>query len=208
MQLRDGTRSAAKHQAIIDAATRVFLDRGYRGASMDEVAAAAAVGKQTVYNHFTDKGQLFAEIVLATTTQVDGMVRLVADSLAETDDLERDLGELARRFLTTLMRPELLRLRRMIIASADLFPDLGRTWYERGFERVLSTLADSFGHMVERGLLQMDDPHRAAEHFVGLLLWIPLNKAMFTGDETPYSQAELDALAASTTRTFLAAHRP
>lgn len=208
MQLRDGTRSAAKHQAIIDAATRVFLDKGYRGTSMDEVAAAAAVGKQTVYNHFTDKDRLFAEVVLATTDQVDGMVRLVAGSLVETEHLERDLGELARRFLHTLMRPELLLLRRLIIASADLFPDLGRTWYERGFERVLATLADSFALVVERGLLRVDDPLRAAEQFVGMLLWIPLNKAMFTGDERPYTSAELDAFAVSATRTFLAAHQP
>jgi TetR/AcrR family transcriptional regulator, mexJK operon transcriptional repressor len=208
MQLRDGTRSAAKHQAILEAATRVFLDKGYRDASMDEVAAAAGVGKQTVYNHFVDKGQLFAEIVLATTTQVDGMVRLVADSLVDTDDPERALGELAGRFLSTLMRPELLRLRRLIIASADLFPELGRTWYESGFERVLATLADSFTGMVARGLLRVDDPLRAAEHFVGLLLWIPVNRAMFTGDEAPYSQGELDDLAASATCTFLSAHRP
>lgn len=208
MQLRDGTRSAAKHQAIIDAATRVFLDKGYRGASMDEVAAAAAVGKQTVYNHFTDKDRLFAAVVLATTDQVDGMVRLVAGSLVDTEHLERDLDELARRFLGTLMRPELLLLRRLIIASADLFPDLGRTWYERGFERVLATLAESFSRMVERGLLRVDDPLRAAEHFVGMLLWIPLNKAMFTGDERPYTSAELDAFATSAARTFLAAHRP
>lgn len=208
MELREGTRSAAKHDAILAAATQVFLDKGYLGASMDDVAALAAVGKQTVYKHFADKRQLFAEIVLATTDQVDTMVQLVAETLTDTDDVDRDLTEVARRFLVRLMDPPLLRLRRMIIASAAQFPELGRTWYERGFERVLATLAESFTRLTSRGLLQTQDPDRAAEHFVGALLWIPLNRAMFTGDEKPYTRAELHEHADASVQAFLAAYTP
>jgi TetR/AcrR family transcriptional repressor of mexJK operon len=206
VNLRDGTRSAAKHQAILAAATQVFLDKGYQGASIDEVAALAVVGKQTVYKHFADKRQLFTEIVLATTNQVDGMVQLVAESLADTANVRHDLTELARRFLTTLMDPQLLRLRRLIIASAAQFPELGRAWYERGFERVLTTLADCFARLTDRGVVRIENPARAANHFVGMLLWIPLNRAMFTGDETPYTQAELHEHADAAVDAFLAAH--
>lgn len=207
MNLRGGTQSAAKRQAIVAAATQVFLDKGYQGASMDEVAALAAVGKQTVYKHFADKRQLFTEIVLATTDQVDGMVQLIADTLTDTADVDKGLIELGRRFLTTLMDPQLLRLRRLIIASASQFPELGRVWYERGFERVLATLADCFARLTDRGVLQMTNPARAAEHFVGMLLWIPLNKAMFTGNETPYSQAELHEHADAAVDAFLSTHK-
>jgi TetR/AcrR family transcriptional repressor of mexJK operon len=207
MQPREGTQSARKHAAILQAATAVFLDKGYLGASMDEVAALAEVGKQTVYKHFNDKQQLFTEIVLSTVGQADHVVALVADSLADTSDLDHDLAQLARRFLTTLMQPDLLRLRRLVISSAEMFPKLGTTWYERGFERVLTTLTDSFALLAKRGLLTVDDPALAAEHFVGMLLWIPLNKAMFTGNHQPYGQDQLDHHADAATRTFLAAHR-
>lgn len=207
MRRREGTISAAKHQAIHEAATQMFLDKGYAGTSMDQIAAQAAVGKQTVYKHFADKRHLFHDIVLATTDQVDGMVQLVAETVDNSDDPHSDLELLARRFLITLMQPQLLRLRRLIIANAGEFPELSRTWYERGFERVLATLATSFRRLTERGLLRTPDPDSAAEHFVGMLLWIPLNKAMFTGDDECYTEEQLQQRADLAVRTFLDAYR-
>ncbi len=62
MESREESRSARKHRLIMEAATAVFLKKGYLGASMDEVAATAGVSKQTVYKHFADKGRLFREI--------------------------------------------------------------------------------------------------------------------------------------------------
>ena len=118
MRPREGTVSEAKHQAILAAATRVFLDKGYAGTSMDEIAASAEVGKQTVYKHFSDKRQLFTEIVLATTDHVDGLVQMIAETMDISDDPRTDLDHLARRFLTTLMQPQMHQLRRLVIANA------------------------------------------------------------------------------------------
>ncbi len=201
------TRWSEKHRQIAEAATALFLRKGYPGTSMDDVAAEASVSKQTVYKHFSDKEQLFAEIVLATTDQVEGLVRMVSTALETTTDLEADLGELARQFLTTLMRPELLRLRRLVITTADQFPEIGRSWYEQGFERALATLATQFGLLSARGLLCTEDPLLAAHHFVGLLLWIPINRAMFTGDENS-EPSELYASAGTATEAFLRAYGP
>jgi TetR/AcrR family transcriptional repressor of mexJK operon len=191
----------------VEAATTAFLSKGYVGTNMDEIAALAAVSKRTVYHHFVDKDRLFAEIVLATTDEVDGLVRLVAVALADTHDVGKDLSELARRFLSTLMQPQLIQLRRLIIANTDRFPELGRTWYERGFERVLATLAASFQRLAERGLLRVDDPLLAAHHFVGQLLWMPMNEAMFTGDHQPRTRADLERYADAAVRAFLDGHR-
>ncbi|MFE1751896.1 TetR/AcrR family transcriptional regulator C-terminal domain-containing protein [Streptomyces anandii] len=64
---------------------------------------------------------------------------------------------------------------------ANAFPDLGANWYEQGFQRVLATLADTFHRLADRGPLRIDDLLLAANQFSGLLLWIPVNKAMFHG---------------------------
>lgn len=200
-------RSARKRRAITKAATRVFLAKGYSGTSMDEIAALAEVSKQTVYKHFADKDRLFAQIVLDATDQVDGLVRVVAGNLANTKNLEKDLTALARRLIVALMEPQMLRLRRLIIANADRFPELGRTWYERGFERVLDTLATSFRGLADRGWLRKGDQSVAANHFVGLLLWIPMNKAMFMGDKQATPEAQLERHAKAAVTAFLAAYR-
>ncbi|MFB7666423.1 TetR/AcrR family transcriptional regulator [Kitasatospora sp. NPDC056138] len=201
-----GGRSARKHQAIMEAATTAFMAKGYAGTSMDDIAKLAAVSKQTVYKHFADKEKLFAEIVLATTDRIEAMIDLVADIPTEADSLEENLLRLARQFLTTLTRPEVLQLRRLIIANADTFPDLGAAWYEQGFERVLATLADTFRRLADQGLLRIDDALLAANHFSGLLLWIPVNKAMFHGS-SQHTQPELDHHADAGVRAFLAAYR-
>ncbi|MGW7071803.1 TetR/AcrR family transcriptional regulator [Streptomyces sp. NPDC054855] len=200
------SRSARKHAAILEAATSVFLDKGYSGTSMDDIAKLAAVSKQTVYKHFSDKEKLFAEIVLATTDRLDATIDLLADFPTTDGNLEENLTRLARQFLTPLTDPQVIQLRRLIIANADVFPDLGTEWYERGFERGLATLAATFQRLADQGLLRIDDTLLAANHFSGLLLWIPVNKAMFTGS-VQHTDADLDHYAAAGTRVFLAAYR-
>ena len=69
----------------------------------------------------------------------------------------------------------------------------------------LATLATQFGLLSKRGLLRAEDPLLAAHHFVGLLLWIPINRAMFTGDETSNAR-ELHAYAGAATEAFLRAY--
>lgn len=200
------SRSARKHEAILEAATSVFLDKGYAGTSMDDIAKLAAVSKQTVYKHFSDKEKLFADIVLATTDRLDTTIDLLADLPTDDADLEENLTRLARQFLTALTDPRVIQLRRLIIANADVFPDLGTEWYERGFQRGLTTLAATFQRLTDQGLLRIDDTLLAANHFSGLLLWIPVNKAMFTG-RVQHTEADLDHYAAAGARVFLAAYR-
>ena len=200
------TRSARKHREILSAGTAAFIATGYDGTSMEEIATSAGVSKQTIYKHFADKERLFSEIVLATTERVEEVVALVLGTFAETHDLEKDFRQLGRRFLSAVMQPERLKLRRLVIASADRMPELGRVWYQNGFERVLAALATSFGRLTERGVLRTKDPHLAANHFAGILLWIPVNEAMFTGNDKPKSDAELDRLADAAVSAFLMAY--
>ncbi|MFD8275918.1 TetR/AcrR family transcriptional regulator [Streptomyces flaveolus] len=173
---------------------------------MDDIAKLAAVSKQTVYKHFSDKEKLFADIVLATTDQLDTTIDLLADIPTDDANLEENLTRIARQFLTALTAPRVIQLRRLIIANADVFPDLGTEWYERGFQRGLATLAATFQRLADQGLLRIDDALLAANHFSGLLLWIPVNQAMFTGI-AQHTETDLDRYAAAGARVFLAAYR-
>jgi TetR/AcrR family transcriptional repressor of mexJK operon len=199
-------RSDRKRRQIVQAATKVFVADGYDGTTMDEIAARASVSKQTIYKHFSDKDHLFVEIVLATTQQVDHVVGLVANTLNDTRDLTHDLGTLGRTFLEVLMDEELLQIRRLVIANADRMPNLGRDWYEEGFGRILAVLASCFRMLAEKKLLQIEDPLIAANHFAGILLWIPMNEAMFMGNKRLRQKAELDRHAAAAVQAFLAAY--
>lgn len=91
---------------------------------------------------------------------------------------------------------------------ADRFPELGRTYYERGPERVHALLAESFGRLADRKLLTLDDPVLAANHLTWLITSIPVNKGMFCGSGEHFTRAEPDHCADEAVRVFLAAYRP
>jgi TetR/AcrR family transcriptional regulator, mexJK operon transcriptional repressor len=199
-------RSARKRRAIMEAATTLFLRKGYQGTSMDDIAALAAVSKQTVYKNFADKERLFSDITLGITATAEDFATTITTMLEDTDDLERDLGELARRHIASVMQPQVLRLRRLVIGEAGRFPELARTYYQRAPGRVLVTLAGCMERLADRGLLRLDDPMLAANHFAFLVL-SPMDAAMFSGVDDQPDAAELDRIADAAVRVFLSAYR-
>jgi TetR/AcrR family transcriptional regulator, mexJK operon transcriptional repressor len=202
----DGRRSARKRRAIVDAATTAFLRNGYRGTSMDEIAALAGVSKRTVYGHFADKERLFTEIVTGTVKAAGDPVHQEVLDLQDSGDLEADLCDLARRQLALVMQPHIMRLRRLVIAEAGRFPELGKTFYEQGPGRTIGALAQAFERLAARGALDLDRPVVAATQFNWLIMSAPVNQAMLLGDDRPPDAADLDRWANDGVRTFLAAY--
>ena len=190
----------------MDAATALFLRDGYRGTSMDEIAAQARVSKQTVYKHFADKQSLFTAIVTAAVDAAGDPVIEAAAALAGSDDVERDLRELARGLLRQVMQLRLMQLRRLVIGEANRFPELGRAFYERGAGRSTPALAAAFERLTARGLLRAHEPELAAAHFNWLVMAAPISRAMLLGDDAIPTAAELDRHADGGVRAFLAAY--
>src|SRR3954462_14665962 len=151
-------RSDRKRRAIVEAATAAFLEHGYRGPSMDAVAAGAGVSKQTVYQHFGDKQRLFRELIAATVQSASDPVYDEVRRLADSGRLEKDLRDLARRLLTLVLQPRMMRLRRLVIAEARQFPDMGRFFYELGPGRTITALGDTFAELARQGRLDAPDP--------------------------------------------------
>ena len=201
-------RAARKRAQIQRAAIAQFLQHGYAGTSIDDITAAARVSKQTVYKHFGGKEGLFLAIINDTVGEVlDEFFDRMDLRFNDSADLERELCAIARRFLSLLMRPELLALRRLVIGEASRFPQLGDVWWQGGPARVTADLAPHLRRLADQGELAIDDPDLAAQQFNWLVLSIPLNQAMFR-PARQFTQAELDHHADIGVRTFLAAYRP
>ncbi len=199
-------RSERKRRAILEAAATLFLQNGYLGTSMDEIAAQAAVSKQTVYKNFADKEALFREIVVATVDEISDVNADQIHALRGSEDLESDLRALAVAQLERVMQPRVLQLRRLVIGEAGRFPELGHSFYERGPGRAIQSLAAAFKVLGQRGLLRFDDPRLAAQHFNWLIMSIPLNSAMFEGHDKALPRATLRRHADQGVKVFLAAY--
>jgi TetR/AcrR family transcriptional regulator, mexJK operon transcriptional repressor len=186
----EGTRAQRKRDAILAAATTVFLDNGYLGASMDDVAARANVSKQTVYKHFQDKEDLFREVILSISAQSARVVERIAQHFANMTDPAEGLRALGRDYLRGVLRPEVLQLRRLIIAEAERFPDIAQAYYQGAPTRGMQAIAEGLDSLTANGRLQIADTHGAASHFAYLVIGPTLDHALFLG---PNISAEMIA---------------
>jgi TetR/AcrR family transcriptional repressor of mexJK operon len=200
-------RSSRKRSAILDAATELFLTREYAGTSMEDIASAAAVSKQTVYKHFTDKETLFREVALGSVEPVGSAFRVEVTATAEADDVPAALQALARTYTDAVMSPMLLRRRQLVLREAGRFPDLAHKYHETGPRRAIAGLSTAFARLADRGELMIKDPRVAATQFAFLVIGEPLDTAMFGGVDRRRTRRELHALADAGVEVFLAAYR-
>jgi TetR/AcrR family transcriptional regulator, mexJK operon transcriptional repressor len=203
----EAARPSRKQTAVLEAATRVFLEHGFRGTSMDVIARAAGVAKQTVYQYFADKERLFTEVVRRAVDAVADPVAAEIERLGSGDDLAADLNELAVRQLGAVLQPRVLALRRLVIAEAGRFPELGQAFFDQGPGRTMNGLAARFAELSRAGRLRLDDPGTAASGFNWLVMAGPLNEAMLLG-RTTFPAAELALVAQRAVATFLRAYGP
>jgi TetR/AcrR family transcriptional regulator, mexJK operon transcriptional repressor len=200
-------RAERKRAQIQRAAVGPFLQNGYAGTGIDDIAAAARISKQTLYKHFAGKEELFLSIIHDTVGEVlDELFHRIDTHLDGTADLEEELHALASRYIRLIMRPELLALRRLVIGEAGRFPQIGDVWWRDGPARFTGELAPQLERLAHQGQLALDDPALAAAQFNWLVLSVPMNTAMFCPTRE-FSTEELDHHAAAGVRTFIAAYR-
>jgi len=200
-------RSAPGRERILDRALEVFLARGFVGTTTDQLAAAAAVSKQTLYKEFGDKEGVFVALIEHACASVEDPFAPLRGDMQEVRSAQQGIALLAERFAGSILSPRVQRLRRLVIAEAVRFPHLGRLYWEGGFAPTLESVAACLEVLDHRGLLAIPDPSAAAQHFAGLLLWIPGNRTMFLVEE-PGDPAGLRAEIDAGCAAFLRAYAP
>lgn len=200
-------RSARKRQTILSAGQQLFLNNGYQGTSMDQVAATAAVSKQTVYKHFGEKRELLFAIVTDALDTVSGAILERIAALPDGDDVHADLVALAVDYLHAVLDERVVQLRRLVIGEANRLPELARLYYEHAPLRTMAALTDAFARLHDSGVLNAPQPAFAAEHFAFLIVGKPIDQALFDGASAALGGLDVDAYARAGVDVFLAAYR-
>lgn len=184
---RSRRKDQPSREALLEAAKTVFFRDGY-GASLDAVASAAGVARQTLYNQFGSKARLFREVARSV---YERMLEPIL-SIEEKATLEETLFAYGQRYLAAAFDPEGMQLLRLTVAELRDFPDLGRTMQGIGAARALPVLIDYLASRRPGGDLGAD-PAVVAEAFLGSLVGHARHRAMM-GLADPHEEEHRQAL--------------
>ncbi|MGY4451432.1 AcrR family transcriptional regulator [Bradyrhizobium sp. i1.3.1] len=194
---------SSKRRQILDGARKVFMDLGFDGASMGEIARAAQVSKGTLYVYFADKCALF-EAILEQEALQHGQVVFNFDPARDAETTLKDFG---RAYIHLLCRPGGGSAIRTVMAIAERMPDVGRRYYLRVLDKTINRLSSEYLKIhVASGDLKIDDCDLAASQFMELCkasLFLPF---VFQAAPAP-SEERMTEVVDSATRMFLAAYR-
>jgi len=194
---------------ILDAARKVFLERGFEGASIDEIAEVARSGKPTIYARFRDKRALFTAVVTR-----DILVRITEfkSEVPTGTTIEERLTSAASTLVHWGLNSDRIGLLRMAVAEARRFPDLAST-----VSRTTRDLSTELGVRLLGELTQSDELRalpafaperltRTARFFLDLIAVPVLLRALFEVNLKTLD-AEIDGHVARGVAFFLAACR-
>jgi AcrR family transcriptional regulator len=159
-------RSAEKSQAILEAATRLFLEHGLQGTSMDAVAREAGVSKQTVYGHFEGKEALFRACIRCKIAEFG----FKQEGLRETADARDILLAVCRRFMALVCDPDVVAMYRVVMAEAVGHPRIAELFFESGPVATKTAVSELLARLASAGALRLRDPDYASWQLFNLCL--------------------------------------
>jgi TetR/AcrR family transcriptional repressor of mexJK operon len=202
--LREG--SAAKREAILEAARDLFLTDGFERTSVDAVAARATVSKRTVYDYFGDKRTLLVAVI-------DQAGSALLSSI--TGSLERHLGgEIPD--LEAALTGFAVDVAESTMGSADYVTVVRLTRNELGKDPALLdneldtapevALAARFQDLADRGILEIAKPRVAADHFIALTILFA-NSRLPTAESGQRREVDREMITEGV-RAFIRAYAP
>jgi AcrR family transcriptional regulator len=158
--------AASRAETLLDVATEVFVDKGFKGASMIEIARRAGASKQTLYARYPSKAALFAALVERKASHLFAAI----GPLGEGRSLRETLVHCGLELLELIVSDEARGVHRVVIAECMEFPELGEIFWERGPGRVRAMLAEYLRAQQKSGDIRCDDPEQAVEILLGLVV--------------------------------------
>lgn len=161
---------------IVDTATRLFIDQGYAATSLEQIAAAAGSGKQTLYRRFGSKEGLFTEVINRQGERLLEVARSAGTTHADPLEALKECGRLLFDFVLT---PDVVRLQRILVAEIVRFPELGDFVFENCMQPFKALVNDLLRAAIEAGQIRSPNLELTHNLLMGLLTGWPMQQALF-----------------------------
>ncbi len=155
----------ARTERLLDVAATFFLEKGYEGTSVSEIAREAHASKETFYSRYSSKAELFLAVMRRQTDRTATELNAV---LVPNTPIEEALESFGVVIVGRIISQSSLSMHRVLALESARFPDLPRLFFEMGPARVLATLSRYLCEQMVLGRLRKLDAEAAAHHFLSL----------------------------------------
>ena len=193
-------RKGRKFDQVLEGAWKVFLEKGFEGASVDDIARSAGVSKATLYSYFPDKRLLFLEVAKGECKrQADAAFDVIDLSGPPGDVLTQAASKLVRFFLSDFGQ----QMYRTCVSECYRFPEVGSEFYASGPGLVQERLASYLTEATTRGVLNVDDPMLAAAQLQELCK-ADIHVRLVCGIQQDFSENEINRIVSGAVDMFMA----
>ncbi|PWC35762.1 TetR/AcrR family transcriptional regulator [Azospirillum sp. TSO35-2] len=200
-----GPRGMARRQAILEAARRLFIDKGFEKTTLSDIIAQAGGSRATLYEHFGDKAGLFRAMMEENSAHIlAGLAAAQADDRASP---EAGLTAFALHLAHALLNDKTTSIVRILVAEGGRVPDIAETFFRIGPETAVQRLAEYLECLSGAGTLRIDDPEIAARAFLGMVTGNLLLRRLVLPESAP-PIAEIDRYVRQAVVLFLSGVRP
>ncbi len=197
-------RTEARRKAILQAATRLFLEMGYERATMAELTRRLGGSKATLYGYFASKEELFAAVVEAIGAAY--LAEAIADLSAMPEiGLERSLKRFAENLLRLMTQEDATALHRMIV-GASAHSAIGEIFMSQGPRQCMETVAAALSAAMERGDLARGSPKTLALQLLALI-GAEIDPHQYMRSPPAIGRKQISAMAGRAVRMFLGGQR-
>jgi AcrR family transcriptional regulator len=172
------TRAAAKKldERLRQAAVDTFLEYGFDGATMEEVARAANISKKTLYARYADKHDLFVSVIPWALSRLE-----LSD--ADEEHFDKDLGSaltaIGRAAISRAVDPDRAKLLKIALDESDRFPEFGAASHSLLWSAQQRAVMETLERFRAPMGLEIADVEIAAEQFIAMVALVPGRMADF-----------------------------
>ena len=175
-----------RKQAIVDCATVLFAEKGFRGVTTRELAHAVGVSEPVLYQHFSTKRDLYEAIIESKTLEVEASIGGQPDLSLPDQTILLDLSEKIWRW-----HDDDATLSRLLLFSALEGHEFSDIFFARHASRFFEGLRRYFESRIEEGKYRPVDPGVAAFAFIGMIKHYSMAICLHHFDPDPKPRKEV-----------------
>lgn len=147
---------------IIHASRKVFAEKGFHNAKMEDIADEAGVGKGTIYDYFSSKKELFETMIKEMAT---GFKALIQENISEDMDFDEKLKALAR------VKFEIIKnhkdIENLVFKNFSNFDESLMGWLEKIRNEMLEYFEGVMQEGIDSGRIKDINPKYATLMYIG-----------------------------------------